>query len=266
MISRKIFFFILITFPFILSSCGDDEIDNFGAHRQSIDNPNYLELLKEYKNTNLNTDSTVLLNYKLGWNKNQVEKHTDSLLNLSILLPKKRYPVIAFNEISNRLDTFKLWLNYMYKFKYLKDQTGLLGYEFTNDRLSHIQLIITDQDYVSSNYIPSTNYFTIRNLLIEKYGRPLVSTKIFDEYRKEGYFELFIWLNGNKEIQLRQFMNICSITYTYLTIALEDEEYIRDSRRNKIKNKLQTDSINKVNKVIKEINDSKLDKQTIKNF
>ena len=145
-LQRKILFKIVVPLFIILSGCGDDEIDNFGASRQTVDNPNYLELLNTYKNTNPNKDSSILLNYNLGWSKNQVENYTDSLINASSLLPKKRYPVIAFNEISNRLDTFKLWLNYMYKFKYGANQVGLLGYEFTNSKLSHLQLIITDQE------------------------------------------------------------------------------------------------------------------------
>ena len=265
-IQRKILFKIFVPLFMILSGCGDEEIDNFGASRQTVDNPNYLELLKTYKNTNTNKDSSILLNYNLGWSKNQVENYTDSLINARSLLPKKRYRVIAFNEISNRLDTFKLWLNYMYKFKYGANQVGLLGYEFTDSKLSHLQLIVTDQEYINSSYIPSTNYITIKNLLEEKYGKPLFATNIYDKYRKEGSFELFCWLSGNKEIQLKQFMNICKITYTDLTVALNQEEYTIESRTNEIKQKIQSDSIEKVNKTIKEKEDAKEDKKTIKNF
>ena len=106
----------------------------------------------------------------------------------------------------------------------------------------------------------------MRSLLEEKYGLPLFSTKIYDKYRKEGYFELFIWFSGNKEIQLRQFMNICKITYTDLNIVVQEEDNDRERRVNEIQDRIQMDSIENVNKRKQEIEDSISENKSIKTF
>jgi hypothetical protein len=65
----------------VIVGCGDGEIDNFGAHRQDLKDQSYLGMLKNYKKKNANYDRGVLLDYQLGWSKEEVENHTDSLLN-----------------------------------------------------------------------------------------------------------------------------------------------------------------------------------------
>lgn len=250
----------------IIVSCGDDEIDNFGAHRENVKRQDYLSVIKNYKENNRNYDSGILLDYQLGWNKKQVEIHTDSLLNKNIIQPKARYHVIALSDFSHKLDTFKLWLNYKYIFQYRGEQTGLLGYEYTNDKLSHLQLIVTDQKYITSGYISTSNYLFMQILLKEKYGAPAYFTKIPWKYRSEGTFELSIWLNGRKEIQLRQYMNICVITYTDIDIAEQEEESAIQYDLDEIKSIIRDDSIQKENERIKEIEDAKKDKEAIKNF
>ena len=102
------YFRICLLSPLLFLFSCDNEIDNFGAYRQVVGTENFFRLLKTYKEGNKMYDSTVLLNYVLGSSKDQVEKHTDSLLSSNILDQKDRYPVIAFNDITRRLDTFKL--------------------------------------------------------------------------------------------------------------------------------------------------------------
>ena len=258
-------YFYLLLF-IVIASCGDGEIDNFGAHRQDLKDQDYLAIIKNYKKNNTNFDRGVLLDYQLGWNKQQVENHTDSLLNKNILQPKARYHVIALSDFSHKLDTFKLWLNYKYIFQYSGEQTGLLGYEYTNDKLSHLQLIVTDQKYINTGYIPTTNYLFMGILLKEKYGTPTYFTHITDKYRSEGSFELSIWLNGRKEIQLRQYMNICVINYTDIDIAEQEEKSAIQYDLDEIKSIISGDSIQKENEIIKEIEDAKKERETIKNF
>ena len=232
----------LLIFTISLFGC-DHEFHFFGAARIPIEQHEYLSILKKYIKENTNHNSTILLGYKLGWSKKQVESHTDSLIGVGILLPKSQYPLIIFNDRINSLDTLDQALSYKYKFQYYGDRIGLLSYELTNDTLSHLDMHITDQENLDSGSIRTDNYIFMLMLLESKYGNPSYTTLLFDEARSKKSFKVFVWLNGTKEIQLMQENNICRINYTNIYIAEKDEENIAQSKIDEIENKIFSDSI-----------------------
>jgi len=81
----------LIVISIFSFGCNENKYDfsNGGDWSKRIVSQEYLKILRNhFKNPKEINDNDVMLNYKFGWDENQVNFHSDSLVKCDILLPK----------------------------------------------------------------------------------------------------------------------------------------------------------------------------------
>lgn len=221
---------------FLFLSCSDHhnfksigENDLF-AYRPEVKDINYLEKLNKFCQSNHNYDSKIFLGFDLGESKEKVSIMFDSLLTHSIINYNKLpitlcKPISYYSNAGWRYETDTvLWEGFNYQFEYISKFNGFLNLGFDSNKLETVKLTITNTQH-RTNEDFGVCFHCMKLLLMNKFGEPVYVNSSYDfnsgvDLRPESQY---IWLNGNKEIQLITQWNYCWLYYSNINFARKEE-------------------------------------------